>query len=932
MKELMTTLTFLLAMSATAAWSADLPDFRDNWLALYKSKEARERSVAVQHLGFLWCNTKEQVANFLLLSREAVRDNSTSVRETALERLRNAFVPNRSSSSGCEKIDDKLSVTLVSLLKDASPVVREEALRLLGLFQVQNAVPDIAVLLRDESFTVRQQAAVALGRIGDQRALSYLLDQLKEQKHWQDVFVQQEVLYAIRKIVTAQQRVYVRRSQRGDTSEEKNLIDAVQLENTKLAMIRFAADPYLKREVFEFFAAITTTDAGDILKTATSDPDPVIRKLAYAGISRLEANKPAKDNCGFENVSKALQDQTPGVRAGALEKLPGCRSQVDLAILSAHLIRGINDADPTVSNVAVGIAPSIGGRDILSALAGKLGVEPYERRKKVMEAFITIALGGGNLNQPAQTGAFKEMKSGYKRGVKTIIAIEGEPPRAQGPAVIDGTNKTITITQPPTAQAPKATIDSDNVLQATAVELILERFSTLPLYGKTNALEILGKLEDPRIKPFAVSLLEDSNPTVRSFAIVLARRFGTESIVPQLYTSAQDKDVSLRYAAMRALLDVEQLPEEYSLARLAGSYDPEVRKTLASEIKHCQGNNDSCKKNQTRYRDLMLILLGDADPDVRMWAAYYFQNNPDKRSIDVLVKTLTAYGPCSYIAETLALQGDKRGHDALCEVVKGSCDKHKTYGSNGSAVDRRVNAAVTLNKVKDPRAVPFMCELLGAYNDNYSPPTLSNLINELGASQDKQAAVCLISHGRKSKYGSDILFKALGRIASPDSIGFIKESLDKYQYNQAVYDSVVSALWKIPGTESVDAIIDIHLQEKPIHNDSHSHATPLVSRVRTDREALIYVLRKAGKEPTKYGHIARSLIDSYGSTLNSSNAVNSSIIALAGDSDILIRKGAIVALGACNEKGAIQVLTKLADDNDEEIKVLAKLSLERLGK
>jgi len=927
MKVFMSALIFLLMTSVTAVWSADSPNFRDNWLKLYKSDEERERSVAVQHLGFPWCNTKEQVANFLLLSREAVHDQSKSVRETALERLREAFVPNRSSSSGCGKIDDKFSVTLRSLLKDESPVVREEALRLLGLLQAENAVTDIAALLRDNSFTVRQEAAVALGRIGDQLALPYLLDQLNEQKQWQGVFVKQEVLHAIRKIVTARQRIYIRRSPKGDTSEERNLIDAEQLEKIKTAMIRAAADPYLKREVFEFFAVITTTGAGEILKSATSDPDQAIRKLAYAGISRLEANKPAKDNCGFENILRALQDQAPSIRASALEKLPDCRGQVDLTILSDHLVRGINDADPTVSNAAVAIAPSIGGSDMLSALAAKLGVEPYERRKRVRETFITIALGAKNLNVPAQTGAFKEIKRSHQRGdVKTIIAIEGEPPRAQGYAVFDGKNKTITAIQPPTAQEQKAAVDaavdSDSALQAKAVEIILERFSALPLNGKTNALEVLGKLEDPRIRPFAISLLEDPSPEVRSFAIVLAKKIGNEVIVPQLFTSAQDKNMSLRYAAISALLDVEQLPEEYSLTRLASSPDPEVRKTLASQIKHYQGNNDSSKKNQTKFTELMLILLGDTDPDVRMWASLYFQANPDKRSIDILAKVLTAYGPCSYIAETLALQGDKRGNDALCEVAKGSCDTHKFYNRTN---ERRINAAITLGKVKDLRAVPLMCELLGAYKDNYSPPTLNELINELGATRDKEAAACLVSYGRKMKHGDYTLFNALGRIASPDSISFIKESLDKYQYNQIVYDSVVSALWKIPGTESLDAIIDMYLQEKPIRFDSYSHANPLVSRVRNDREALIYALLKAGKEPVRYGHVARSLIDMYGSTLNSS------IIALAGDGDILIRKGAIVALGACKEKGAILTLKKLADDNDAEIKGLAKLSLERLG-
>lgn len=658
------TLVCPLLLAVTPAWCADPPDFRQDWLKLLKTGDPRERSIAIEHLGFPDCRTKEGVAYLRLLGRDGLLDNSATVRETALARLRSTLSPDH--HGGC-RADDELMAALLQALRDPSPRVREESLRILGMTKTGREIPEISALLHDSVFTIRQQAAVALGRIGDSQALPLLLALLPERKEWQDALVQQEALYSIRKIVIANHKTYIYRLRSGDKREEKFKVDADVLDKVKTVMVRVADDPWLRREAFEFFASIATEGARDLLQSATKDTDPAIRQLAYDGISRLNTTMPTGSRCGYEAVAAALRDQQPRIRAAAFAKLPACSTEIDKTLLSAHLVDGINDPNREVSAAALAGAASIGGVDVLQALVGKFGAEPYETRKKSMEAFLEIARADRPVAAPAATGSFVEMKMSHPN---VIILLEGVPPAKRR------SSRSIEE-KPSTSPARMEQVPKVVLLETQAVEIILTHFPSLSLTGKITALEALDKLDDVKIKPFAISLLDNPQPRVKIHTIILFRKFGVESVAPQLFKSAQDKDRELRYTAISNLIEAEKLPEECSLARIAENPDPAVRDSLAQSIQQYIVRHNN--KIPPAIQDLMVKMLDDPDFNIRQLVTWHFQDSLDNSSIDKLAKILTNDGNCSNAAFALAKLGDSRGMNALYEAGKGSCDVNKVF-------------------------------------------------------------------------------------------------------------------------------------------------------------------------------------------------------------------------------------------------------------
>jgi len=73
-------------------------------------------------------------------------------------------------------------VVIFEKLKDPDPTVRSSEARRLGIEKVKDAVPALVEALKDRFSGVRINAVVALGRIGDERAIEPLRDVLNNDK------------------------------------------------------------------------------------------------------------------------------------------------------------------------------------------------------------------------------------------------------------------------------------------------------------------------------------------------------------------------------------------------------------------------------------------------------------------------------------------------------------------------------------------------------------------------------------------------------------------------------------------------------------------------------------------------------------------------------------------------------------------------------
>ena len=85
--------------------------------------------------------------------------------------------------SNVERLQEKKNVKgLIKALRDKDSDVREEAAEALGEIGDKRAVEPLIQALKDEDLKVRVKAAIALSRIGDERAIKPLNECLREIK------------------------------------------------------------------------------------------------------------------------------------------------------------------------------------------------------------------------------------------------------------------------------------------------------------------------------------------------------------------------------------------------------------------------------------------------------------------------------------------------------------------------------------------------------------------------------------------------------------------------------------------------------------------------------------------------------------------------------------------------------------------------------
>lgn len=119
---------------------------------------------------------------------QSLRDKDEIVRATAASSV--VFLPK-----------DEAAAALLPLLDDKKPFVRREAAYALGRVRSSSAVQRLAVTMtRDRDLEVRSAAAVALGGIGDQRALDALLQVLRKKPDEDEEFLRRSAARSIGQI------------------------------------------------------------------------------------------------------------------------------------------------------------------------------------------------------------------------------------------------------------------------------------------------------------------------------------------------------------------------------------------------------------------------------------------------------------------------------------------------------------------------------------------------------------------------------------------------------------------------------------------------------------------------------------------------------------------------------------------------------------
>ena len=159
-------------------------------MAALQDNDSEVRQQAVVALVSLGWQPVDETQSVLLAVAQQDWDRAVSLGSVALAPLVAALRDNDSGVRQQAAValgrlgDPRALAPLVAALRDNDSGVRQQAAAALGWLGDPRAVKPLVAALEDNKYWVRQQAAAALGRLGDPRAVKPLVAALEDNKYW----------------------------------------------------------------------------------------------------------------------------------------------------------------------------------------------------------------------------------------------------------------------------------------------------------------------------------------------------------------------------------------------------------------------------------------------------------------------------------------------------------------------------------------------------------------------------------------------------------------------------------------------------------------------------------------------------------------------------------------------------------------------------
>lgn len=559
---------------------------------LREAKKWRERAFAGELLGRVG-NAKAVPA--LLETIQATKAEDADVREIALRALARiadprAVVPLAEALKRAEvwlapRIADILArhgdlavEPMIAFLEESSQhPARAWAANILGEVRAARAFPALVRALDDLDDEVRAKAAASLGKLGDRRAVTYLLDHLLTDPA---PFVRARIAGALGQF------------------NEPEVIDT---------LVRALGDPawWVRMRSVEALEQIGAVSEGPLM-LALDDTDPEIRIRAAVALERLgipnriisqiEAGTASNEVINTltkfglagarELLAEQLQHGSPNVREAVINAILQAGRR-DLALELIHA--ALNDPEPELRVLAFDALRNLGARDAVPA-----------------------ALDGlGDTDQHVRTAAMRLVGELGEAEVANMIR-----PRSADPEPIVR------------AAAARAL----GQIQSTEVQPELARLLRDPVPEvRAAAADGVADGGGSWAVPELLKLVGDADPRVRAGAAGALGRVGTPAILPALIRSFQTGSPELRLviADSVARLDLDALPGLLDILMESG--DPESRIAAVRILG---------KSRSPRSTELLELVWRDQDPRVRALVLEALAISGDHRGSRVMIEGL----------------------------------------------------------------------------------------------------------------------------------------------------------------------------------------------------------------------------------------------------------------------------------------------------
>ena len=447
---------------------------------------------------------------------------------------------------------------------------RRAAIVALGRIGDRRAVEPLIHLLGEHDRELRINVASALARLGDARAFEPLLSLLGEG----DVAVRQAVVGALNSIGHPDMASHVR----GLLSDSNPLlresavkiagyfgypecadevvarcsdfdeaVRAAAIEHLPyfddsralhtLALVLEKDTPRVRAAAAQALGSMDAAEADALLRRAAADPDMWVRYFAASSMGR-QHDRSALDV--LRHIAAA--DPAPPVRIAAIEAIGGICGDGALDILSPLI-----EEDGDIGLAAIRAAACIGTEETIATLRGVLRSRDAARRTAAVEAIA--ACGGAEAIEPLQWTASSDADPSVIRaalgGLGTIAnsntAASSTAVRALVSLLSDSTRR-------------GAAMDVAARLAPTAIPVLAESLATDDPPIRRGVVEALGRLSHSVASAYLQKALNDADAAVRREAVRALSRLGTRGLTRRFAAMSEtDFSPAVRQAAAAAL-------------------------------------------------------------------------------------------------------------------------------------------------------------------------------------------------------------------------------------------------------------------------------------------------------------------------------------------------------------------------------------------
>lgn len=570
---------------------------------LRTAKRWRERAFAAELLGRVG-NAK--AVPVLLETIQATRTEDADVREISLRALarigdNRAVEPlvlalKQSENWLAPRIADILVrhgetvvEPIIAFLQDESRhPARAWAANILGELKAQRAFPVLVAALKDLDDEVRAKSAGALGKLGDSRAVSYLLDHLLSDPA---PFVRARIAGAL-----------------GQFSDNE-VIER---------LVRALGDPawWVRMRSVEALEQIGPAAESPLL-VALDDPDPEIRIRAAVALERLgvparlmgeiERGEEAADTeriltaFGVAGASELLAEHLRHGSSKVRRAVIGAIRRAERQDLAPELIEQVGwDNDPLVRAESLDALRTLGAREAVPAALIALG--DGDERVRAAATALLGALGGSELAsviQPRSTDKDPLVRAAAARALGLV------------PAATADREFSRLLRDPDSGVRAAAAAGAADAGWKGAVPLLLELLTDQHEPVRVAAARGLGQLGDTAAVPSLIRAYHNAAPAFAEAITLAVARIDREALGEVIAILLERDDAPGRVAVARAIGGLKPPYPVKLLESLFGDRAAEVRVAAVEVLSQVPGPGTTTLQQRA---------LGDGDEAVRATA------------------------------------------------------------------------------------------------------------------------------------------------------------------------------------------------------------------------------------------------------------------------------------------------------------------------